>query len=186
MTTSFPAIDVAIGLSFAFFLLSVLSTAATETVSQLLRKRSRQLETWLGQALGDANTEGFYRTPVVRALEMSSGGRHPSYIPSTHFVTAVLSIGSAAPAAATNAAEAWDAIGEQLSTPAMRASPVGQALNELYVRSDGSVARFRHDSEAWFDDQMERLSGVYRRWSQVVVWVVGAVLVLALNVNTFR
>ena len=45
--TSFPALDVAIGLSFAYFLFSVLATAGTETVSRFTQKRARDLESWL-------------------------------------------------------------------------------------------------------------------------------------------
>ena len=44
--------------------------------------------------------------------------------------------------------------------------------------------RFRQDAEASFDDHMERLSGVYRRWSQSSSGSSAASLVVALNANT--
>jgi hypothetical protein len=180
--TTFPALDVALGLSFVFFLVSVLSTAITESISHLTKQRSKGLEGWLAEALGE-NAENFSDTSVIRALHMSSGGK-PSYIPSTHFVAAALAAGKAVPRAATTAAAAWKAIGEQVA--GLTGCPAGDALNEIYVRAGGDAGRFRHDAEAWFDDQMERLSGVYRRWSQRIVWVVGGALIIILNANALQ
>src|ERR1700712_3620693 len=114
--TSFPALDVAIGLSFAYFLFSVLATTATETVSRFTQKRAKDLEGWLKHMLADPKGEttaysSFLASPTMRSLLISTGRiprpkagvavpdapspttRPPSYIPSPHFVNAVLSVG---------------------------------------------------------------------------------------------
>jgi hypothetical protein len=196
--TSFPALDVAIGLSFAYFLFSILATTITETISRFTKMRSRKLEGWLRAVLADPETsatkyEDFLKTPIIRALLTSVGRpapQHgklphpPSYIPSTHFVAAALSAGRSATRTAEDAGAAAKQIDEDLTR--LQGTVVGDALRELYDRSAGDVVRFRGDAEAWFDDQMERLSGVYRRWSQAFVWAVGAALVVAVNANTFR
>jgi hypothetical protein len=198
MSTSFPALDVAIGLSFAYFLFSVLSTTITETISRFRKMRARKLEDWLKAVLAhpdqSARTyEDFLETPIMRALMQSAGrpsgtppasSHPPAYIPSPHFIAAALSAGHKAEEAGQEAADASQAIDQDIK--GLEGTIVGDALRELYDRAAGDVVRFRIDAEAWFDDQMERLSGVYRRWSQLFVWAIAAGLVVALNANTLR
>ena len=76
--TSFPALDVAIGLSFAYFLFSVLATTATETVSRFTQKRAKDLEGWLKHMLADpkgdtAAYSAFLASPTMRSLLISTG-----------------------------------------------------------------------------------------------------------------
>ena len=204
--TSFPALDVAIGLSFAYFLFSVLATTATETVSRFTQKRARSLEHWLKLMLADPKGESvaygeFLASPIMRSLLIStrrvskpdaarpnapSHPRPPAYIPSPHFVNAVLSTGRTAGEGLDAGLSGWEAIGADLSREPIAGTVVGQALQEIYHRASGDAIQFRRDAEAWFDDQMERLSGVYKRWSQWVVWGIGLSLALALNANSFR
>jgi hypothetical protein len=200
--TSFPAVDVAIGLSFVFFLLSVLSTTITETLARVMKTRAKTLESWLKAVFDDPASavnhyENFLATPIVKALtatvSTSVPGRRageanelrpPSYIPSPHFVAGALSAGREGVRVATGAEAVWKSIGDDLER--LKGTTVGNSLLEVYARAGGDVVRFRQDAQAWFDDHMERLSGVYRRWSQYVVWITGALMVLALNANTFR
>jgi hypothetical protein len=195
--TSFPAVDVAIGLSFAYFLLSVLSTGITETISRFMKMRARTLEDWLKAVFMDKDKSldrynDFLKTPIITALMKSVGrpvddptkSRPPAYIPSPHFVAAALSTGRTATTTATSAVAAWTAIGEDIKR--LRGTLVGDSLQEVYDRASGDVVRFRQDAEAWFDDHMERVSGLYRRWSQRIVWVTAAALVVVLNANSFR
>jgi hypothetical protein len=202
--TSIPALDVALGLSFAYFLFSILATTATETVSRFTQKRARDLERWLEQMLAGPEGEkeaytAFLDAPIMRSLLISTGRlprttakpgkarpRPPSYIPSPHFVNAVLSVGRDADRDLKAGLSAWRAIGADLEREPIAGTVAGQALREIYNRAGGDVIQFRRDAESWFDDQMERLSGVYKRWSQWIVWGVGFAVVLALNANSIR
>ncbi|HEX3331784.1 MAG TPA: hypothetical protein VHS27_17805 [Gaiellales bacterium] len=189
--TSFAALDVALGLAFVFFLLSILVSALTEAVAWLTKQRSRQLDTWLAEAFrGSGNTDWvseFKRTPAYQALQLSAG-RNPSYIAASHFVGGVVQAASpiaadAAPAA-REAPEAWTALGADLLK--LNGTTAGDSLMGVYRRANGDLERFRHDAEAWFDDQMERLSGQYRRWVAWINLALGAGLILALNANAIR
>jgi hypothetical protein len=203
---SFPALDVAVGLSFIYFLLSVLATTATETISRFLKQRARTLESWLEDALGKSDgadqtiVDQFFATPAMRVLQISTGSRTkqarmssklrlrssraPSYIPSTHFVAAVLDAGRQTRDVATTGEAAYTAIGADLER--LRGTPAGDALLGIYDSAGRDAERFRRAAEGWFDDQMERLSGVYKRWSQWFVWAISLIVVLALNANTLR
>lgn len=189
---SFPALDVAIALALTYFFLSIIATAATEGIAHLRNQRARTLEAWIGEMLSNAHRDKedalreFYGSPVISALSVSSGGGRPSYIPSSHFIGATLGLATAAGGAGKVGEDTWKAIGTQLRNPRIKDTTVGNALLPIYHRSGEDAARFRHEAEAWFDDQMERLSGVYRRWSQQIVWLTAIVLVVALNANTLR
>jgi hypothetical protein len=86
--------------------------------------------------------------------------------------------------AVTQAHELWETLGEDLTK--LDGTPTGDALRGVYRRANGDLERFRHDAEAWFDDQMERLSGQYRRWVAWINLALGAGLILALNANAIR
>jgi len=118
-----PALDVAIGLSFVFFVLAVFATALREAGAALLGTRSRTLEAWLQENLAPPSTvrlkrkdkkanpdvqaaaqtkDAIFEHPLINGLTRTSGLRtrsgKPSYIPSDQFVTALLSVGKTRPA----------------------------------------------------------------------------------------
>ena len=101
-------------------------------------------------------------------------------------MNAVLSVGRGTEHDVSAGLSAWDSVGADLKREPIAGTVVGQALLEIYNRASGDAIQFRRDAEAWFDDQMERLSGVYKRWTQWFVWGIGLALALALNANTFR
>jgi hypothetical protein len=48
----------------------------------------------------------------------------------------------------------------------------------------GDIDAFRHNLEAWFDDTMARVSGWYKRKTQIILLVIGVVVAIAINANT--
>jgi hypothetical protein len=197
--TSIPALDVAIGFSVAFFLLSTVVSAAREAVASVFNVRAKSLEAWLrsvleakpgtdGAPTGSTAVSQFYGSAVVRALSLGSGrgssDRLPSYIPSPRFVEGVLSVGRKGAADVENAKDLFDRVGLELNgLPNCEAK---HALLEIYGRAEGNVARFHAEAQSWFDDCMERLSGWYRRSTQRFVWIGSAVLIVAINVDSLQ
>src|SRR5580765_5588970 len=135
MSTSFPALDVAIGLSFAYFLFS-------------------ELEAWLKGMFASPDRSGekyeeFLETPIMRAL-MQSVGRPggtraasslpPAYIPSPHFVAAALCAGRKTEAAGEAVKDASQEIDSDIRR--LEGTIVGDALREVYDRAAGDVVRF--------------------------------------------
>lgn len=57
------------------------------------------------------------------------------------------------------------------------------ALLQLALQAENDIARFRNDVEHWYDDQMDRVSGWYKRHVRWISLGVGVLLVLALNLN---
>jgi hypothetical protein len=57
------------------------------------------------------------------------------------------------------------------------------SLQALVKNASGDISRFRASVEHWYDDHMDRVSGWYKRRVAKITLLVGAVLVLLLNVN---
>ncbi|MBV8530972.1 MAG: hypothetical protein JO104_06615 [Candidatus Eremiobacteraeota bacterium] len=60
------------------------------------------------------------------------------------------------------------------------------ALSTLAGEANADVTRFISGIESWFDDEMDRVTGWYKRYTQVILLVVGAVIAALFNVDTIR
>lgn len=70
---------------------------------------------------------------------------------------------------------------------------VHQALNALLqnveqyaAEGESHIGRARKNVEKWFDDSMDRLSGVFKRYSQWMALIVGFLVALLLNVDSIN
>jgi hypothetical protein len=65
--------------------------------------------------------------------------------------------------------------------------PETQARRALLTLADGAgndEKRLREGIEAWFNSAMDRVSGGYKRWAQVVLLALGLFITVGLNVDT--
>src|SRR5471030_1050115 len=95
-------LDVGIGMSLLFLMMSLIATAIREAVEGWMKSRSTDLEKGLREMLDDrGNFEGmigqFYNHPLISSLYRGTlaeakSGDLPSYIPSKTFVAALLDI----------------------------------------------------------------------------------------------
>jgi hypothetical protein len=118
----------------------------------------------------------------------------PSYIPATNFALAVLDIilpataehaggtaGSLQPAGAGGANT-----GTALREAALK-FPVPEASRALVILIDASardVTTVRLAIEGWFNTTMDRVSGWYKRRTQILLFVIGLAMAAALNIDT--
>ena len=68
---------------------------------------------------------------------------------------------------------------------------VNQTLNALLLNieeyvgeKESKIAKARQNVEKWFDDSMDRVSGVFKRYSQWLALVIGLILAAVLNVDS--
>jgi len=189
-------LDVAIGLSFVFFVLAILATALSEAVSSLRGWRSKALEKWLEQNLATSGAgaakakkavKGFYEHPAVNGLTRNrrDGTAHkPSYIPSEHAVTALIDVGRAAGEGYEIGAETIGDITAAIEQ--LPDSPIKDSLKSALMRAGDNAEQFRKLAERWFDDAMDRLSGWYKRRVQLFLWLFGLAIAVALNVDALN
>lgn len=62
--------------------------------------------------------------------------------------------------------------------------PARAALLALLRDSGQDIDRFRRSLEGWYDEQMGRVSGWYKRWAQYRLFIGGLLLVVLVNVDT--
>jgi hypothetical protein len=220
--TGLPALDVAIGLAFIFFLLATLALTIQEFIAAILGLRARTLEQGLRSMLEDpkdgwkyvdrfydhALITSLYRTPppdvvvmntkrrrdvgatpagrnartqsrgaFARAWAFFKRTRGPSYISPRSFALVVLDNFAPDDGQKTFFDRGTDAV-EEL--------PVGlrKRIKPLIGGPQKDVENLRTNLEAWYDDTMARVSGWYKRKTQIIVIVIGVLLVPAINANT--
>ena len=201
--SNFPALEVVIGLTFVYFVLSLICSAVTESIASWRGWRAAKLELGIQNLLsgsdtvtkeGEALAKQVYDHPLVQALVRPKTGKKagkkppwPSYIPSRTFISALMDIGAAASVGEKAGAEAAVVdVDVQKAIAAIPSPKVQEALLALYRDSKGDLESFRRHAEQWFDDSMQRVSGWYRRHISIVLWIVGALVVVFLNVDTLQ
>ena len=219
--TGIPALDLAIGMSFVFLLLSLLASAIQEWIASLLALRSATLEKGLRSMLAADGkvppgvsypqlTRGaperdlvdeLYAHPLIRSLYRESwwplarsstaggGVRLPSYISPRAFALALsdtIAPSAYAPEVFAPATAPYDVLGAvrgavlEMNVP----NAVKHRLMVLIDDARGDVDEFRTRLEAWFDDTMARVSGWYKRQTQLILAGLAVLMTVTLNANT--
>ena len=202
-------LEVGIGMSLLFLMMSMIATAIREGIEGLLKHRSKDLEQGLREMLNDTKTGNYsglvgqlYQHPLINSLyrgtlDKARNGDLPSYIPSKGFVTALLDIllnakPSTTPAPATGAAPA--VIPVELKNNPLTIESLKACVNDLpdQVRkpillaiddAQGDIDAVKANLAAWFDATMDRVSGWYRRRTQLILFVIGLCAAVFLNVD---
>jgi hypothetical protein len=203
-------LEVAIGVIVVFLLVSIICTAVREAIETKLKTRAAHLEHAIRELLHDRDADGLashvYRHPLIYALfpgeyqptdfkagppgALTRGGDLPSYIPSRSFSMALMDIAVRGPVA--NAATSGSGAAE-VNAENVRASiqnivnpAVQRVLLTALDEAQGDFDRARKNVEAWFDSSMDRISGHYKRASQRIIFWIGLVVAVLMNVNAIR
>jgi hypothetical protein len=178
-------LEVVIAVAFVYFVLSLVASAITEAVAAILRLRARTLESGLRELIADREkAEALFDQPLVSQMTKGKKRRTPSYLSPRNFALALIDTIAPPPAGSTPGSRNVLAAvaGEIDSLP----DSLKRQLYPLVEEAQGDLQRFRTSVEAWFNDSMDRVSGWYKRRSQLVVYLVAAALSVGLNVDTVR
>ncbi len=177
-------LDVAIGMSFVYLLLSMVCSGVNELFAWGRGLRAKTLADGVGVLLHDPDLEKLGTNlgpkvlghPLIKSLCPGA----PSYLPAGTFVLALLDSlrGDGKPPVNTLAGirEALAALPE--------GSNVRRQLELLTDETVQDAAAYRKRLEAWFDDAMERVSGVYKRRAQRISIAIGICLAVATGVDS--
>ena len=110
----------------------------------------------------------------------------PSYIASRTFTSALLGINQAVVQVPEGKELKKQMRRIEESIDAIPSKPVQEALTALLHNAQGESVAFRRNVEQWFDDQMERVSGWYRRRIQIVLWVLAFAVAFTLNADALQ
>ena len=177
-----PVLDVAIGLSFVYLLLSLMCTTVNEMIAGVWKTRARFLDKGVNRLLGgdDEMKKQLYQHPMIRSLAESDTALCPSYIPADKFATALLDIISGAGKSLGDVAALREGV-KLLKNERLRV-----ALTAIFDKSNDDAALVRRHLEQWFDENMDRVSGWYKRNAQINTAVLACVITLAMNADTVQ
>jgi hypothetical protein len=192
-------IDTAIGLTFIFVALSLVCSFIQELIATALSWRAKFLERGLRSMLqdsletgvdarGEALTEKVLESAFIReklSLKARARGRRvPSYLSPRTFALAFLD--TLAPPA-RGSTGLLDAARETLIEVFPDANhAVRRQLEVLLADAGTELDRFKRNLEQWYDDTMDRVSGWYKRRSQVVLVVIGIAVAGVANADTLE
>jgi hypothetical protein len=140
-------------------------------------------------------TLGLFDHPLIRSLQTrrvrprANGGiRNPQYIPPKIFAQAL--IDTLLPKTNSDDGEAGDrnvlkALDAAVSELPDRL-PAKRSLQALLRQAEGNLAGFEASLEHWYDAEMGRISGWYKRWSKLILAAVGLLIAIIANVDTIQ
>jgi hypothetical protein len=183
--TFWVIVDVFIGLILVYLLLGMIATSLQEALAAWLNLRGECLRSGLKTLLahGAAGSMGidwlYSRVSSHSLIQPSGTDRHPSYVAASNFATALvdgLRDGSQSP------------LFSQVEASVAKLPPgsAKQALTALLVRAGGDLDLLQTSIEKWFDDAMDRVSGIYKRLANNCMLAFGVVVALLGNIDTIE
>ena len=199
-------LEVAMGMIFIFLLVSVVCSAVREGIEALLKTRAAYLENGIRKLLHDTPATGLaksiYGHPLIEGLFpgkfssdstsnrsfLARGGDLPSYIPSKNFAVALMDLAArgqniddanGAPSSPVVSLESIRANIQNLGNPAVQ-----RVMLTAIDSAQGDLNKAQAAIEAWYNSGMDRISGLYKRKTQWIIFWLGLALAVGLNVNS--
>ncbi len=180
-------LDVAIGLVFVYLLLAILCTSANELLAGLTKSRASFLKKGITQLLDNqpigaakdqtnAFLEEFYRHPLITG--MMQGNKHPAYLPSRTFATVITDNLAKNRLGRLNIEEL------EAGIMGMPDGDVKQALVALVHTSGDDLDSALTAIEGWFEDAMDRVTGWYKRRTQIWTLIMAILVTVLANADT--
>ena len=188
-------LEVAIGMAFLYLLLATFCTTANEWIAAVFKTRGKLLASGLKQMLdGQSLTKSadggnllellgsFYKHPLVTGLmdEGTSGEGKFSYMSARSFAKVVMDL--------VTPQQPGSITFDQLET-GIKNLPDGDVkttLLALIQNTNNDLQQAQRAIEGWFDDTMDRVSGWYKRRTQLWTLIVAGVLTIATNADTLQ
>ncbi|HEY6326651.1 MAG TPA: hypothetical protein VIW73_09105 [Candidatus Cybelea sp.] len=178
-----------VGFAAVYSAFSIIASWIQESIAGAVKLRSKTLISGLEAMLDDPNNKAvvdalrgqLLQQPSIAAA-YDSKGRPPSYISSNQFSLAVTGMLGAGGAISATAGEAFTQVSNGIN--GMQASRLKDALNRVANQAAGDYSAFVGGVEKWFDDEMDRVSGWYRRQSQVILVFIAIATVAFFNLDS--
>jgi hypothetical protein len=110
----------------------------------------------------------------------------PAYIEPKQFANAFADLLSLFPAAGQvpTVAELQQAVNTRV--PASSHPQINQLLHGIILRTNGDLKLIKGELASWFDSAMDRLSGVYKRYTQVLTFIAALLISFVINADAVQ
>jgi hypothetical protein len=184
-------LDVAVGIIFMFLAVSLICGLLTEAWATIMSWRANSLLAGVQGLVNDPQFVGLAQVLYQHALvsprddgtatTTDALSHLPSYIAPLHFADALL---DSVKIGAGTAAEMKAAI---VGSPLLAGdSQMKTMLTGMADRSGGDLGKLRQAVAAWFDSSMDRVSGSYKRWTQLYCFIFGLIIAAGLDIDTLH
>jgi hypothetical protein len=178
-----------IGFAAVYSAFSIIASWIQESIAGAVKLRSNTLISGIEAMLDDPKNKAvvedlrgqLLQQPSIAAA-YDSKGRPPSYLSSNQFSLGVTGMLSAGSAVATTVDQAFTQVCNGIN--GMQASRLKDALNRIANQAAGDYDAFVGGVEKWFNDEMDRVSGWYRRQSQIILVFIAIATVAFFNVDS--
>lgn len=196
-----PVIEVLIGLFFLYLILSLIVSAVNEGIAGLLGRRSTYLERGITALLGRALTKDFFNHNLIRGLRNEAAklpfNRKPSYVAASTFTETVLDFVRSAqsPSGSTSAGGppavpsddfVLKDMRKRLQTGALSGAPIAGDALRIFSDAAKNLEDFKKRVDGWYEEAMSRVSGWYARYTRLLLFLIGIVLVSVVNADTIN
>lgn len=172
-------IGVVIGLTTIYLFYSLAVSQLNEVIQGLLSSRAKHLAAGIKDKLLDPVVgQQVIDHPIIKSMGFTKNSM-PSYIPAASFARALVDIIAKDPKAVGNT------LAEKLANSSLPKG-VKEKLAAVVSRSATTAAEAEERIALWYDDTMERMSGSYKRHTQLWSFLIGGTLVLASNADSIR
>jgi hypothetical protein len=191
--TPLSILDLIAGITFIFFLLSIINNSLFELLSSAAKWRAKNLKKWLQTVLigkiNDKDTlEIFVNHPAISAL--SKENKATAYIAAKDFSGVLIDLMCAEhdtpPDTLGNIKEALSKT-NLLPNELKRTMLYFIAQTEACKAVDKKIVEIQHfqkQIETWFDGMMQRIAGNFKRKAVLVTIIFSTMITLALNIDT--
>lgn len=178
-----------VGFAAVYSAFSIIASWIQESIAGAVKLRSNTLISGIEAMLDDPNNKTVVNALRARILGQPSvaaaydnKGRPPSYLSANQFSLAVTGMLNTGSAITTTAGQAFTQVCDGIN--ALQASRLKDALNRIANQAAGDYNAFVSGVEKWFDDEMDRVSGWYRRQSQIILAFISIAVVAFFNLDS--
>ncbi len=179
-----PIIDIAIGLSFLYFLLGLIVSTVNEMIQAKLRTRSKELQSAILNFLDrdwDVIGKKIVESPYVRSLQKDAT-KFPAYIPSAAFAQSIVDVIKGADDLPENVEKIKETI---RNNPVIKGDAQVWLLG-LLDQSYGRLDVFYTKLEDSYNDAMDRVSAWFGKKAKKAILIIGIVASVAMNIDTIH
>ncbi|MFO1389096.1 hypothetical protein [Cellvibrio sp.] len=179
-------LEVAIGLIFCFASVALIASSIYEAVASWLNLRSKTLLCGISELLNAETSQGhellmsIYNDALAHpagngtATTVKNIRNKPAYIPSKNFALALIHALQKTPEQIDKLESAIDLLKDEQ----LRA-----LLKNLYRKAEGNLHNFQHELATWFDTGMGRVSGAYKKQSQMWCFIIALIVAVGFNID---
>ncbi len=180
-------LEVAIGLVFCYASIALIVSSINEAIASALKLRSKTLLEGVKSLVNDHQLNGLaldiYNHALVNPKAPGTASTEkdlktkPSYIEPKNFATSFIDSVQTIPGN-------FKQLGEDIN--AIHDPQLKRLLQGMYARASGDIGNLHTQLAAWFDAGMDRVSGDYKRQTQLYCFLIAFVIAALLNIDSFH